>query len=433
MRKRIITALAILLTALPLIAQDEAEKEKANTFGIDVQLRSRAEYRNGVISPRYQGVSPSFFINERARLGLSYSRKNLDVKVAVQHVGVWGQDPQIDFTGRVIMNEAWAQLKTNDGRFFAKIGRQQLAYDGDRILGTLDWNVAGRWHDALKLGYDDGKHTVHLIVALNQNSERKIGGCFYEQSTAMLYKTMQTAWYHYKDAKNPFNMSLMFLNLGFETGTAEKAETSFLQTFGTKIDYGKPALNFSLEAYYQCGKKVKNVSSSAFMFAVNGNWKPSSVVGLSLGLDYLSGSKPGSEKNNAFDPLYGTHHKYYGFMDYFYAQPWGQWGLINPHLTADFKLHKRSSLQATYHYFATAQKPVPSNDYDPGYLSRGLGSEVDLQFTYSIFKDVTLQAGYSVMFGTNTMDALKGGDHKAWQDWGWIQININPRIFTGKW
>ena len=70
MRKRIITALAILLTALPLIAQDEAEKEKANTFGIDVQLRSRAEYRNGVLSPRYQGVSPSFFINERARLGL---------------------------------------------------------------------------------------------------------------------------------------------------------------------------------------------------------------------------------------------------------------------------------------------------------------------------------------------------------------------------
>lgn len=44
-----------------------------------------------------------------------------------------------------------------------------------------------------------------------------------------------------------------------------------------------------------------------------------------------------------------------------------------------------------------------------------------------------LTAGYSTMLGTKYMDAVKGGSHDAWQDWGWISININPRIFFAKW
>ena len=34
------------------------------------------------------------------------------------------------------------------------------------------------------------------------------------------------------------------------------------------------------------------------------------------------------------------------------------------------------------------------------------------------------------MFGTKTMDIVKGGYHKSWQDWAWVQLNINPRIFA---
>jgi hypothetical protein len=31
------------------------------------------------------------------------------------------------------------------------------------------------------------------------------------------------------------------------------------------------------------------------------------------------------------------------------------------------------------------------------------------------------------------MDVVKGGDHKRWQDWGWVSVNINPRILFVKW
>ena len=31
------------------------------------------------------------------------------------------------------------------------------------------------------------------------------------------------------------------------------------------------------------------------------------------------------------------------------------------------------------------------------------------------------------------MDIVKGGNHKSWQDWGWLTLNINPRILFTKW
>jgi hypothetical protein len=40
--------------------------------------------------------------------------------------------------------------------------------------------------------------------------------------------------------------------------------------------------------------------------------------------------------------------------------------------------------------------------------------------------------GYSTMFGTDTMDAVKGGDHSKWQDWAWISLNIHPQ-FINRW
>ena len=51
-------------------------------------------------------------------------------------------------------------------------------------------------------------------------------------------------------------------------------------------------------------------------YAIDKQWS------VSLGYDYLSGSDGKGDKFKAFDPLYGTHHKFYGAMDYFYASAW---------------------------------------------------------------------------------------------------------------
>ena len=189
-----------------------AQQQKENQFTIDAQIRTRGEYRNGVLNPRPEGASPTFFINERARLSLGYQRDRLQMKLAAQHVGVWGQDPQIDKNGRFILHEAWARLDFSKG-LFAQLGRQPLSYDDERLLGGLDWNVAGRFHDALKLGYESKMHKLHLILAFNQNNEdRSYGGTYYAPG-GQPYKTMQTVWYNGRWAKD-FTASLLFMKQG---------------------------------------------------------------------------------------------------------------------------------------------------------------------------------------------------------------------------
>lgn len=223
---------AMLLMLLPSMAYTQTT-EKENEFTMSIQIRPRAEYRNGALMPRNEGEEPAGFINSRARLSMEYKRSDLQMKISAQHVGVWGQDPQIDKNGRFIMNEAWAKL--NFGKnFFAQLGRQTLSYDDERILGGLDWNVAGRYHDALKLGYADPNNQLHLILAFNQNDETKIGGTYYVQAGAQPYKNMQTLWYHYKSDYTPFDASLLFMNLGLETGDAatKESHTRYLQTMG---------------------------------------------------------------------------------------------------------------------------------------------------------------------------------------------------------
>ena len=72
-----------------------------------------------------EGVKAASFINNRARLSIDYKRSDLEIKMSAQHVGVWGQDPQIDKNGRFVLNEAWAKLDFGHG-LFAQLGRQAL-------------------------------------------------------------------------------------------------------------------------------------------------------------------------------------------------------------------------------------------------------------------------------------------------------------------
>ena len=83
--------------------------------------------------PSKEGMS--HFMLGRARLSFNYSRSWLEAKVALQQAGTWGMSG-----GSFSINEAWVGVKSPKG-WFAKMGRQVLAYDDERIIGTNDWSV----------------------------------------------------------------------------------------------------------------------------------------------------------------------------------------------------------------------------------------------------------------------------------------------------
>ena len=384
--KKLVVLVAGLLSVALFAQAEETQNTKENTFSMKVQRRPRAEYRNGVLFPRPKDAESTGFINNRARFSLGYERDRLSIGLSAQHVGVWGQDPQIDKNGRFILNEAWAKLDFGSG-FFAKLGRQSLVYDDERIMGALDWNVAGRYHDAYKHLFDKS-----------------------------------------------FNASFLFMNLGMEGGDAEKqnSDTKYLQTLGTNLIYTPSHWMVGGMFYYQFGKTKSGRDVSAFLWAVNAAYQIDPQWKIGVGSDYLSGSDGADGKYKAFDPLYGTHHKFYGAMDYFYASSFVNGlnpGLWDNQVNVAYKPSSKVNLSLAYHYFSITGDVYEGNDK----LSKGLGSELDFQVDWVIMKDVKLSAGYSTMLGTNTMKVVKGGNPSHWQDWGWLSININPTIFTTKW
>nr|WP_245872014.1 alginate export family protein [Dysgonomonas massiliensis] len=416
------------LALIPFVLS--AQEEQQGEFSISAQIRARGEYRNGALFPRYEGENSASFINNRTRLTLGYTRSNLELRLSGQHVGLWGESIQSKKDGDFVLNEAWAKLNFGDG-FFAQLGRQALSYDDERILGGLDWHVAGRYHDLLKLGYSKNLNTIHVALAFNQNSDNPQKRGNYFAPTGQPYKNMQMAWYHYGSTQKPFGISLLAMNLGWELGDIENAKNGFMQTFGTYLTYKKDMWDLNGSAYYQSGKSRTGKSVSAYMASVFAKANFTSQWAVGFGSDYLSGSDQNSDKHKAFDPLYGTHHKFYGTMDYFYASTFSNGlnpGLWDNQVGIYYKPSPKVDMSLNYHYFMSA-KSVTVEEHK---FSKGLGSEVDFQINWSIMPDVKLMAGYSFMLGTKSMDVVKGGNHKSWQDWGWISINITPNLFKTK-
>ena len=61
-----------------------------------------------------------------------------------------------------------------------------------------------------------------------------------------------------------------------------------------------------------------------------------------------------------------------------------------------------------------------------------LGTEIDFTIGYKLAKDIVLNAGYSKMYATNTMEILKGGDKNENNSWTWVMFTFKPHLFSYK-
>lgn len=435
-RPFILAALTLaLLIPATAFAQDE-ESEKLNNFTVDAELMTRGELRYGGLPDNEDDTdNKAHFILERTRLGLDYERTFLKAHVTAQHTAVWGQAGK----GAFNIYEAWAQLTSRKG-FFAKIGRQILSYDDERIIGSNDWAMAALSHDLLKVGYENDQHKLHLMFAYNQNAESVNGGTQYRNGDKP-YKTMQNLWYHYDHPRMPFGASLLFMNQGLQSERDDNPEkTHYQQLIGTYISY-KPN-NWSAEGsfYYQFGRNEYDMSISAWMASVKGTYSPTWQWKLTAGYDYLSGDPffavpPGGgiglvqhKTIKGFSPVYGSHHKFYGAMDFFYLSTYFDGftpGLQNYYAGVSYNPISKVRLDAAYHYFAIAT--------NTDNLDKTLGHEFEFSASYTPIKEVSVSLGYSYMHGTKTMETLKRVDNNRNLHWAWLNVVVRPRFLQVKW
>ena len=415
--------------------EEMAPPPPPNEFTLSAQLRPRFEYRNGAYKPIQDGEAPAILTNNRVRLNFDYKHTDrLHLYISLQNVNVWGQAPQIqsfDRTGGMSVFEAYAEFPLVN-TLSAKVGRQVIALDDDRIFGSLDWHPAGRSHDAVNLNWTPcDQWTLRGFFAYNQSGSTTTptlnvntpSGQNFTPGWGQDYQHLQALHAHYSISE-AHQLSLLFANLGYRT---DDSADQNMQTFGAHYTGKSNQLSYGASAYMQTGKNNTGADKSAYMFAVNAGYKFSPIFGLTAGVDYLSGNaSDDNSKDKKFNPFSGTNHKFYGFMDYYYVGFTPSVGLLNPYLTANVRTGEKSNLSATFHYFAPAAKFEVGGKKHSSY-----GSEIDLVYNLKVQPFIGLQLGYSTYFANDGTKALKNTpNQRGYQDWFWCSLNINPKLFS---
>ena len=106
-------------------------------------------------------------------------------------------------------------------------------------------------------------------------------------------------------------------------------------------------------------------------------------------------------------------------MDYFYVgNHMNSVGLNDVYLKYNWS-KKKLGINADLHYFASAEKIAEDAE---NYLS----TELDLTFTYKIQEMVSISAGWSTMFASESMELLKGGDFETGNHWAYLMFSFTP-------
>jgi len=431
-------------------------KNTAAQLTLSAQLRTRTELRDGQGSPLPKGTDPAFFTSQRTRLNLGYNMYRLKFGLSIQDVRIWGQDVStINRTtsadnNAVMLHEAWGEMLLTDTTLknkvlSLKIGRQELVYDDQRLIGNLDWLQQARRHDAAVLKYETKAWMLHAGAAFNQNRENASGTIYnstpagnYTSNTngGSMYKSMQ---YLYAGRKlSSGNVSFLFFTDQFSKFHMDSVNNSAEKTF-EQGSWGRATTGFyfnntfnkittTASAYYQFGKTSTSQKLSAYLLSAAAQYSFSKKFGVAAGIDYTSGATKGTT-SKAFDPLYGTPHKFWGLMDYFYAaNPFGKNGLTDYYIKARYKASDKFLLAADFHQFGTAAK-IANNS------KKSLGQELDIVANYSITKQISVEGGLSHFFSTSLLtspDVKNVPNARTNANWAYVMINIKPEFLLSK-
>jgi hypothetical protein len=428
------------------------------------QIRTRSELRNGQGTPARTDAVAAFFTSQRTRLNMGFAGHRFKIYTSIQDVRVWGQDASsinritTDAYHGLMMHEGWAEFSLVDTgtavtNFSLKIGRQELVYDDVRLLGNLDWLQQGRRHDAALLKFECQGWIAHVGAGFNQNGERKSGTVYngvpvsYPASTngmGAMYKSMQ---FIYLGRKLRFGTASL---LGFKDDFSRFsfADTDSLRLnpmyndktwsrftaggnfFGTA--YKK--LSFAFSAFYQAGQYREGTQLSEYLFSASLIYAATSKFSAGPGVDVTSGNNgtDPSKRFQRFDPLYGTPHKFWGYMDYFYvADGFGPSGLVNYYLKTKYKAKENLILMADIHRFVLPDA-IPSET--GARLDKALGTELDLVVNYSLTGLINIEGGFSAMFSTPTMVSAKVKNVNAADEiskWAYLMISVKPELVLG--
>ena len=365
-------------------------------------LRARGEFRE-----RMEGTDNAAFVQDRDDLyWLSRFRFNASVIPSkTLSFTVQGQDARVakktgtagaPFKATLDLRMAYADLGATAGHATVRLGRQELVFGEQRLVGHVSWANAARTFDGARATIRSKKLVVDAFATSvvrilpdkwdqSGNGNRFMGA--YATTTALVPKSSFEPFVFWRRDRNLRNEVGTFGNLHQTT-----AGLRWAGTLPSKFEYG-------IETAAQAGSLGSDsIGAWAGHFQVK-----TPAFGPALKVvseyNYASGDKdPTDGKRGTFDQLYPTPHDKYGLADQV------GWRNIH-HVRAGLELAriKATPISANYHtwWLASARDGLylangtQFQRITSGAPDRHVGQEVDVQVSRALTPQLQLAAGYA--------------------------------------
>ncbi|MBF8300524.1 MAG: Alginate exp protein [Acidobacteria bacterium] len=370
-------------------------------------LRIRGEFRE-----RVEGFDGAGFVEDRrdlyylsrVRLNttvtptrlLSFQVQAQDARVSKKTVGAVGTPFKAPFDLRM----AFADVGDAKTPVAIRVGRQELAFGEQRLVGHVSWLNAARTFDAAKVTF---RTPAFSVDAFGASVVRILDGTFDKSGSgnrfAGAYAT--TTKLIPLGTVEPYVFWRRDLNLRTETATFGDLEQT---TLGVRMAGRMPGrLDYGIEMALQRGSLgTDDVEAWAGHWQLRESLPGAAAVRLVGEYNYASGdADPTDGVRGTFDQLYPTPHDKYGL-----ANQIGWKNIHHARAGVEFTPVKGFPVMANYHSWWLAETrdgiytavSAPLARVVAGSTSRHVGQEVDVQVTRVLMPQLQLAVGYAHIF-----------------------------------
>jgi Alginate export len=336
-----------------------------------------------------------------------------------------GLGPESD---RIDLHQAYVTVGNHkEFPLSVKVGRQELSYGEERLVGAFGWNNIGRTFDSAKLRWQNEWFGADFFTGrpVIPEDDRFDVANDYDWFSGV-YATST------KIPKHIFDVYFLARNSSQEAIAAEPSpqfpqpSARNIYTYGFRLK-SKPnefaGFDYTIEAAGQfgdyrdrrLGADSARLNHEAYMVVLQGGYTFTDAWAMPrFGLEYSHGSgdsDPTDGKHETFENLFPTNHKFYGYMDFFSLQ-----NIHNVRAILQLKPHPRVSVAFEGHAFwladttdnfynvggaprggVTATPTGNGYGINPGYSSY-VGSELDVIAGYALTRFAQLEAGFGHFF-----------------------------------
>lgn len=370
-------------------------------------LRVRGEFRErieGFDGLGFNSTREDLYYLSRFRFNASATASNQisfqvqvqDARVAKKTVGPTG----IPFKAPVDLRMAFADLGSAAGPVTVRLGRQELVYGEQRLVGHVSWLNAARTFDGAKVTFRTKAFQVDAFGAsvvriLDDEFDKSGAG----NRFAGAYLT--TAKILPRGTVEPYVFWKRDVNLTTETATPGNLSET---TTGIRLaGLLRARLDYGVEIAIQRGSLgADDVRAWAGHWQLRESLPGAGAVKLIGEYNYASGDRdPTDGVRGTFDQLYPTPHDKYGLADQF------GWRNLR-HVRAGFEFTPIKALPVTsnYHSWWLAEKrdaiyaagSSPVARIITGATDSHVGHEVDVQVARALTPQLQLTGGYAHVF-----------------------------------